>query len=120
MTVLDASAVLVYLQGETGANEVEIALEGGRIGSANWSEVAQKVRSRNADWAVARSLLLSFNVRVEPVTPADGERAAALWHRGSGLSLADRLCLALADRTDERVLTADRAWGESERITQLR
>lgn len=120
MSVLDASAVLAFLQGEPGADAVEAALDGSAIGAANWSEVAQKVRSRGADWAVARSLLLSFGVTVEPVTVDDGERAATLWQRGAGLSLADRLCLALADRTEERVLTADRAWGESERIVQLR
>lgn len=118
--VLDASAILVYLQGEAGADAVPASLQAGTVCAANWSEVAQKVRSRGADWAVARSLLLSFGLRVEPVTLDDAERAAMMWRRGSGLSLADRLCLACAERLDLTVLTADRAWGESERVTQLR
>ena len=40
---------------------------------------------------------------------SQGERAR-LWHRGSGLSLGDRFCLALAKRLDCPALTADRAW----------
>ncbi len=120
MTVLDASAVLAFLLGEPGAERVEAALDGGFIGAANWAEVAQKVRSAPADWGMARALLLSYSLAVEPVTSADAETAAALWRRGSGLSLGDRLCLALAERLDATVLTADRAWGESQRVKQIR
>lgn len=118
--VLDASAVLAYLQGEPGADRVESHLDGGVIGAANWSEVAQKIRSGGADWGVARTLLLSYDLRVVAVTAADAEIAASSWRRGSGLSLGDRLCLALAERLDAPALTADRAWGESDRIIQLR
>lgn len=120
MTVLDASAVLAFLQDEEGADRVESALDGGVLGAANWAEVAQKVRAGGADWGVARSVLLSYGLRMEPVSVQDAEAAAALWKRGSGLSLGDRLCLALADRLAVPVLTADRAWGESERIVQIR
>ncbi|MGO2746156.1 type II toxin-antitoxin system VapC family toxin [Microbacterium sp.] len=120
MSVLDASAVLAFLQGEPGADRVEQELEGGVIGAANWSEILQKVRAAGADWATARALVQSYNVRVEPVSAADAEGAASLWKRGSGLSLGDRLCLALAERLDTAALTADRAWGESDRVIQLR
>jgi PIN domain nuclease of toxin-antitoxin system len=43
-----------------------------------------------------------------------------MWRPGSGLSLGDRLCLALAQRLDADVLTADRAWGEEGLIRQIR
>ncbi|OUZ11964.1 VapC toxin family PIN domain ribonuclease [Aeromicrobium sp. PE09-221] len=120
MTVLDASALLAFLQGEAGADEVEKELPRGVIGAANWSEVAQKVMARAGDWDLARGLLESYGLTVEPVTLDDAEHAARLWRAGSGLSLGDRLCLALGDRRDARVLTADRAWGSSGRIDQLR
>ncbi|QIM16618.1 type II toxin-antitoxin system VapC family toxin [Leucobacter insecticola] len=120
MMVLDASAVLAFLQGETGSERVSLALSGGIIGAANWSEVAQKVRARGADWNLARVLLESYGIRIEPVTTADAERAAALWRQGSGLSLADRLCIALAERLGVAALTADRAWGSSEHVEHLR
>lgn len=38
------------------------------------------------------------------------QEAALLWGAGSSLSLADRLCLALANRLTAIVLTADAAW----------
>ncbi|SHI62733.1 PIN domain nuclease, a component of toxin-antitoxin system (PIN domain) [Tessaracoccus bendigoensis DSM 12906] len=120
MIVLDASAVLALLQGEPGAPRVEEALEEGVIGAANWSEVSQKVLSRGADWGQARELLLSYGLRVEPVTEADAELAASLWRPGAGLSLGDRLCLALGRRLGCSTLTADRAWGSTARVEQLR
>lgn len=119
--VLDASALLAFLQDEQGSEEVEEALaEGAVIGAANLSEVAQKVLDRGADWGVVSALLDGYGTVVEPVTRADGEQAARLWRRGSGLSLGDRLCLALGDRLDAVVLTADAAWGADGRVRQLR
>ena len=55
-----------------------------------------------------------------PVLVQDAEWAARRWRRGEGLSLADRLCLALAERTDEEVLTADGSWGRTGRVRQIR
>lgn len=120
--VFDSSALLSYLQGEEGAALVESVLEegGGVCGAANWSEVAQKVRRHGRDWSVARALLLSYDLVVEPVTVDDAERAAGRWRSGEGLSLADRLCLALADRIDAVVFTADAQWGSGGRIRQIR
>lgn len=118
---MDASAILAFLQGEDGAEVVETALVGGaQCGAANWSEVAQKVLAVGRDWEIARALLTSYGVRIEPITVEDAEWAARRWKRGEGLSLADRLCLALAERADTQVLTADVAWGTSGRVMQIR
>ena len=121
MNVFDSSALLAFLQGEEGAVHAEEALEvGGACGAANWSEVAQKVRSHGRNWDLARSLLTSYGLRVEPVTAVDAEWAARRWVAGEGLSLADRLCMALGDRLDADIWTADQAWGAGGRIRQLR
>lgn len=119
--VLDASAILAFLLGEDGAGTVEAALaRDARCGAANWSELAQKVLSGGRDWNLVKALLVSYGVRVEPVVDDDAEWAAHRWRRGEGLSLADRLCLALGERLDAEVLTADKAWGASGRIVQIR
>lgn len=121
MKVLDASALLAFLQAEPGADRVEAALiEGGRCATVNWSEVAQKVRARGRDWELARALLASYDLHLEPVTVADAESAAASWSPGTTLSLADRLCRALGDRLGNDVLTADTAWGTAGRVCQIR
>jgi ribonuclease VapC len=121
VNVFDASALLAYLRGESGSVIVREELErGGVCSAANWSEVAQKVIAAKADWGLARSLLLSFDLVVEPVTAIDAEKAAMMWRPGEGLSLADRLCLALADRLDAPVFTADQQWLGRERVTVIR
>jgi PIN domain nuclease of toxin-antitoxin system len=108
--VVDASVVLMWLQDEAGSDEAETLLMEGVIGAANWSEVLQKVRQHGVQPGIVARLLTSFGLRVADVTGADGERAADLWHRGSPLSLADRLCLALALRMGSTVATADAEW----------
>lgn len=121
VNLFDASALLSFLQGEPGADAVEAALAGGgSCSAASWSETAQKLHARGADWDTARGLLFSYGITVEPVLARDAERAARLWRSGSGLSLADRLCLATAERLDAIVWTADAAWGRSDRVRQIR
>jgi ribonuclease VapC len=120
MIVVDSSAVLAYLQGEPGAHVVRQYLaDGAVISAANWSEVAQKVR-RVDSWEVARALLLSFPLQIAPIGLDEAEAAAAMWMPGSPLSLADRLCLALAGRLQLDVLSADRAWFRLDGVIAVR
>lgn len=119
--VLDASALLAFLQGEPGADVVEGRLGDGAVcGAANWSEVAQKVLAAGRDWELSRALLSSYQLDVEPVTVGDAEWAAHRWRPGEGLSLADRLCLSLAARAGVHAWTADSAWGTEGDIHQIR
>ncbi|GAA4162716.1 hypothetical protein GCM10022286_22060 [Gryllotalpicola daejeonensis] len=109
--VFDASALIALLKREPGWEGVEHALTtGGFCSAANWAEVAQKVKAFDFPWDTARGFLRSYGLTVVPVLEDDAERAAQLWKAGEGLSLADRLCLALADRLQLPALTADRAW----------
>jgi len=119
--VLDASALLAYLKDEDGSTTVEAELVNGAVcGAANWSEVSLALHRAGRDWSLARSLLMSFSLDIHEVTIADAEYAAALWRPGSGLSLGDRLCLALGHRLAMDVLTADRAWGVTDGIRYIR
>lgn len=121
MNVFDASALLAFLQGETGSAVVAAALaDGGACGTANWSEVAQKIRAHDRDWGLARALLSSYGLRLEAVSVDDAEQAAASWTLGSGRSLAERLCVALGQRLAATVLTADGSWGTEPPIRQIR
>lgn len=120
MTVFDSSALLAYLLDEPGGAVAGERLEmGGTVSAVNWSEVAQKLTELGV-WPESRDVLLSFPLRVESVDRADAEEAARLWSRGSGLSIADRLCLALGLRLQSDVLTADRAWLGQPHVTLIR
>jgi ribonuclease VapC len=73
-----------------------------------------------ATTSAAQALLASYGLRLEPVSVEDAEHAAVSWKQGSGLSLADRLCLALGRRLEAVVWTADSNWGSSDTIRQIR
>lgn len=120
MFVLDASALLAFLQEEPGWQRVEQVLGQGVVSAANWSEVIQKLISRGADVSLATNLLFSYGLTVREVSESDAVEAAQLWQPGTSLSLGDRLCLALGKRLGATVLTADKAWGEGEGIKQIR
>jgi PIN domain nuclease of toxin-antitoxin system len=117
-SVLDASALLAYLNDEAGAKSVEDALlEGSAISAVNMAEVLSKLTEiGEAPDTVIEELkrpgLLGGNLTVFPLTLDDAVVIASL-HRNTrrhGLSLGDRACLSLALRLGVPALTADRAW----------
>lgn len=112
MKLLDASAVLAFLNGEHGAAVVADELGRGLIAAPNWSEVVQKVGRYASSPDVVVAELHATGLEVEPFVRVDAELAARLWSAHPELSLADRACLAVAARLELPVLTADRAWAE--------
>ena len=112
--LLDASAVLAWLQQEPGGAEIKRLLDGGLITAASWSEVLQKVSQHGGDIDEVGLLLRALGLKVTDVTRADGERAAHLWNRSNPLSLADRLCLAAAHRLGLPAVTAESRWVQSD------
>ena len=113
-TLLDASAVLAFLQGEPGAELVRAALEADNcwVGAANQAEIIAKSIDRGVDRPSLQAVLADLAYTVVAITPEDGAQAGWLRQqtRAMGLSLGDRLCLAQAQRLNAKVLTADRPW----------
>jgi ribonuclease VapC len=113
-TVLDASAVLAFLQGEPGQETVLQALQTQRclVSAANEAEIISKSIDRGLPPATIAAILSELSYTAVDVTVADGQQAGQMRSltKSASLSLADRLCLALAQRLKARVLTADRAW----------
>ena len=121
--ILDASALLAFLQGETGGDVVEQAmLENTALcGAVNWSEVYQLLLVNGHDVDRVSEFLLGRKlIRVVSVTREDAEWAARRYVPREGLSMADRLCMALAHRLQSVALTADAAWGSGSLIQQIR
>jgi len=116
--VLDASALLAYLQDEPGAQLVADAIAlGVCISAVNLAEVLGQVTDRGVyPDSLAAELttrgLLGGAITIEPFTMGDAIDVARLrpLTRVAGLSLGDRACLALARRLDTRAITADTAW----------
>ena len=113
MIVLDASAVLALLLGEPGAERVTAAIvAGARMSTVNFSEVATRYVRAGATEAELLALRDGLPVTLVAVDADLALRAARMSAvtRVAGLSLGDRLCLALAQREGATALTADRAW----------
>ena len=110
--VLDASALLAFLQDEPGCEDVEAALPDACISAVNWSEVVQKALAANVDISGMRGDILALGLTIEAFTEDQAEYAAQLWldTKKHGLSLADRACLSLGYSLGLPILTMDRAW----------
>ncbi len=118
MSVLDASALLCYLNAEDGAEVVQEALgEGAWIGMVNWAEVLSKTAEEGGDPEVLESRLTDMGLLggVLRVAPFMRDEALTIGRlrpltRDKGLSLGDRACLALGLRLELPIYTADRTW----------
>jgi len=114
VVVLDASAVIAYLQGEPGEDQVREALRTQEcvVTAANHAEIIAKSLDRGVDVPAIEEILAKLAYTVIDVTAEDGAQGGRLRAstRSAGLSLGDRLCLAVAQRTKALVLTADRPW----------
>ena len=110
--VLDASALLAYLQREPGGDTIGKALRGALMSTVNWVEVVQKVPGHDLGLVGLRRALESLGLSFAPLSVAQAEIAGELREktRSLGLSLGDRACLALGMDKDALVLTADRTW----------
>ena len=109
--LLDASALLAYLQREPGFEAVREALrEGAAISAVNLAEVAGKLKARGKDPERIVRRLLAMGLEVLPFTLEEALEAGALdpLTRPLGLSLGDRACLAAGKVRGLAVLTADR------------
>lgn len=108
--ILDASALLAWLQNEPGATIVEETLAESAISSLNWSEVLQKSLAHGVDITGLCQDMEALGLVILPFDRDAAEQTARLWSAGSNLSLADRACLALGVQYAIPVLTADRFW----------
>ena len=114
MNVFDASAIIALLKHEPGADVVAAALEDGEplISAVNLSEVVTALVEsgvKEADVLAAWRQLSMTTVALDEPTALAAARLRKSTRR-LGLSLGDRCCLALAQKHNANVVTADRAW----------
>ena len=114
--VLDASALMALINGETGADFVEAHLEKGCISSVNLAEVLSKMLERGVPIGDAKGIIDNFNLEVIPFDEDQivGTSLLRVDTRPYGLSLADRICLNLGKILHLPVLTGDQAWAKVE------
>jgi PIN domain nuclease of toxin-antitoxin system len=111
--VFDASAIMVLLNQEHGADQLTPAIVSCAVGSTvNLAEVQSKFVHEGIPEDAAWKAVLSSIQEVVPFTADQAKAAGSLiaQTRSFGLSLGDRACLALALERKATVYTADRSW----------
>ena len=110
--ILDASALLAYLQQEQGCSQIEQVLTTAFISTVNWCEVVQKLRARAVDDRAVRDNLAILGLGFISFDLQHADKAGELWQITSpfGLSLGDRACLATGLIENMPVMTADQVW----------
>jgi ribonuclease VapC len=111
--VLDSSAVLAVFRGEPGAAVVLAALAGGAMLSAvNLAEVVTKLQEGGIPDPDIAPMIDQLHLVIMDLDQPQAYSAGFLRRqtRAAGLSLGDRVCLALAQQLGLPILTADRAW----------
>jgi PIN domain nuclease of toxin-antitoxin system len=114
--VLDASALLAFAFNEPGGSAIPQALKDKStrvvMSAVNWSEFIQKCLQNGVPVDGVLDELTAEGLRVLPVDAALADLAAQLWvgTKTKGLSLGDRMCLALGISLHAPVWTTDQAW----------
>jgi ribonuclease VapC len=110
--VLDASAVLAYLYGETGADKVEPLLENSTISRINSTEVLTKIVQDGLTIDEAKETFDKLNLDVPEFDEKQSLKAAELrpLTKHLGLSMGDRCCLDMAIVENLPAVTADKNW----------
>jgi ribonuclease VapC len=112
--VLDASAVLAIANDEPGGDVVRARLAGSIMSLVNAIEVGTKLMDKGLSFEQAWDTLDLLDIPLVDLDAGLAAESVALRHltRTHGLSLADRVCLALAVREGLPAITADRSWAD--------
>ena len=109
---LDASAVLAFLFGETGADKVEFLFANSTISRINVTEVLTKLVQDGLTVDEAKETFDKIHLEVAEFDENQSLKVAELrpLTKHLGLSLGDRCCLALAITENLTAVTADKTW----------
>ena len=119
--VVDSSALLAVVQRERGAEAVE-SVEGDLVVSpVILAETLSIAAERGFDVAAVEQDLMNMGLKIDNVVDEDVRRVVEMHGLAKlNISLADRFCLALAQRLGLPTLTGDRAWARLELPIEVR
>lgn len=112
MIVLDASALLALINAEPGWEVVarDAASNDATISAVNYAEVLQKATRLGVPAEDVDGEIEALGMTVSHFGRLDARLAASFYRHRSGLSFADRVCLALARSLSSPAYTTDRIW----------
>ena len=110
--VLDASAVLAFVQGENGADRVLPYIGDAIVSAVNLQEVIKEMMADGLVPEQVAEILAGLRLDVRPHDEQAAYAAAALAGQTKqyGRGLGDRSCMALGLSLSLPILTADTEW----------
>ena len=114
--VLDSSALLAMLFVEPGGDLVADIVGHAVISAVNMAETIAKLVEKGMTLSQAAQSVRIFQMQIEPLDEKMAVTVAALRAPTSklGLSLGDRACLAVAQKLNMPIMTADKIWAKLE------
>ncbi|CDM96204.1 MAG: type II toxin-antitoxin system VapC family toxin [Limnospira sp. PMC 1291.21] len=112
--IMDASAILAFLNQESGSEQITDLIENATISTINLSEVIAKLAEIGISETEILQILSDLNLKIVPFDEPQAQIAGMLrpMTKPLGLSLGDRACLALGLVLNQPVITADRQWSQ--------
>jgi PIN domain nuclease of toxin-antitoxin system len=120
--ILDASAILVLLNRESGSEKVEAMLPGAFVSSVNVAEVAGKLADLGMPASDIQTAIDALGLTIVDFDAQMALEAGILRAITckAGLSLGDRACLAAARILKKSVVAADRTWADIKTGVKIR
>ncbi|MGE3979227.1 MAG: type II toxin-antitoxin system VapC family toxin, partial [Nitrospira sp.] len=111
--VIDASAMLAFVNREPGCDVVRGYLRGSVMSAVNYAEVLQKLVERSYEQTMLNDVISNLRIEIVPFDRMLAEQVARLYpvaHKG--VSLADRACMSLGLAGKLPIVTDDYEWEE--------
>jgi PIN domain nuclease of toxin-antitoxin system len=110
--VLDASAILAFLNEEPGAEQVAKVINNAVVSAVNMSEVITKLIDAGMPEEEITLVLdyLSCDIRAYDIDDSWDTAKLRTLTRQKGLSLGDRACIGLAGKLGMIAITTDKSW----------
>lgn len=111
--VIDASAMLAFLNREVGHDVVRSQLPNACMSTVNLAEVLQKIVDKPKEQRMLDAVIANLRIDVIDFNRKHAERVAAIYPDAhKGISLADRACIALGINENLPIVTDDHEWAE--------
>lgn len=120
-SIIDSSALLAVIHSEKGSKESEKYLDDACMSAINAAECLIVLTRNGMPADVAKKLIASIIKTFIPCDYGDIELINEIKQKNSklGLSLADCICIALGNKLQLRIITADKSWSKASSKSQI-
>ena len=112
ISLIDSSALLAVIYNERGMEKAQEYFENSYMSVVNASECFIVLNKNGMPFDIAQNLLESIISKFIPLEYNDAKIIAEVKNSNKdlGLSLGDSTCIAIGNKLDLQIITADKAW----------